>query len=111
MLVCAAGNAAEPQADPRSLSQWVLSAQERLALAPGQQRELRALMEESSSRMTTLQSRRVRREEVAVLHREFREGLVAILKPEQVAEWDALVEELLREVHLRNAPILAGRLH
>lgn len=47
--------------------------------------------------------------EMETLQREFRAGLARILEPEQLAEWNVLLEELLGAVHLRNAPMLAGR--
>jgi len=105
----------------RSLPQWVLRAQERLGLKPVQQRELRTLVDSNSDRLRELQarypagddanSRRAQLDEMAAVQREFRVGLTAILSPEQIAEWDALLEELLGEVHLRNAPRLADSLH
>ncbi len=120
ILVCAGDAPAEPVNDVRSLPQWVLRAQERLGLQPAQQRELRALVDANAGRMRELQERlaartdvdtRAQRDGMAALQREFRDNLAAILSPQQLAEWDALVEELLGEVHLRNAPRLAGGLH
>lgn len=121
LLVCAGAAPAEPLAEVRSLPQWVLRAQERLGLTQGQQRELRALVDENSNRLRDLQARRaaandaargrVRRDELAALQREFRANLAGILTPAQLAEWDVLVEELLGEVHLRNAPRLADTMH
>jgi len=119
LLACANAVPAEPLAEVRSLPQWVLRAQERLALEPAQQRELRALIDANAERLRELQARHatsdagrgLRREELTVVQLEFRRRLVAILTPGQLAEWDALVEELLGEVHLRNAPRLAAGLH
>jgi hypothetical protein len=106
LLVCSGAAVAEPPAETRSLPQWVLRAQERLSLKPVQQRELRALVDENSIRMLAL-----RPGGMAELQREFRLGLAEILTPEQLAEWDTLIEELLGEVHLRNAPRFADAVH
>jgi len=105
----------------RGLPQWILRAQERLALEADQQRELRALIDENSRRLRELQLRlassheagigRVVRAELEVVQGEFRQGLQSILSPEQVAVWDSLIEDLLGEVHLRNAPRIAEALH
>ena len=119
LLACANAVPAEPLAEVRSLPQWVLRAQERLALEPAQQRELRALIDANAERLRELQARHassdsdrgVQRHELAAVQAEFRYGLAAILTPEQLSEWDSLVEELLGEVHLRNAPRLAAGLH
>jgi hypothetical protein len=99
---------ADPLEDRRSLPQWVVRAQLRLALKPAQQRELRVLVDSNAMKMEAL-SRPLCPEEMAELQREFRIGLVRILEPEQLAEWNVLLEELLGAVHLRNAPMLAGR--
>ena len=37
----------------------------------------------------------------------FRSELRGILTPEQLSEWDELIEELLGQVHLRHAPRMA----
>jgi hypothetical protein len=101
---------ADPIDETASLPRWVLRAQQRLALKPDQQRELRALVADNSLRMQALPQRRGL-EEMNALRREFRSALTEILSTEQLAEWDALLEELLGAVHLRNAPMLAGRDH
>lgn len=97
---------ADPVEDLRSLPQWVVRAQQRLALRPAQQRELRMLVDDNSVKMESL-PRHFRPEEMQALQREFRLGLARILEPGQLAEWDALLEELLGAVHMRNAPVLA----
>jgi hypothetical protein len=48
---------------------------------------------------------------MAGLQREFRDSLALILSASQLTEWDVLLEELLGEVHLRNAPRLAEAVH
>jgi len=106
LLVCSGAAVAEPPAQSRSLPQWVLRAQERLSLEPVQQRELRALVDDNATRMLTLQPGGM-----ADLQREFRRRLAEILTPEQLGEWDALIEELLGEVHLLNAPRFADAVH
>jgi hypothetical protein len=107
---------AEPAfADPvdevnSSLPQWVVRAQHRLGLSGAQQRELRTLVDDNNVKMQAL-PRELRPEQMQALQREFRAGLVRILEPEQLAEWDTLLEELLSAVHLRNPPLVAGRSH
>jgi hypothetical protein len=101
--------------------QWVARAQQRLDLQPDQQLELRTLVDENSERLRELRerhagldspdARRTRREAMAALQFEFRGELARILTPDQLAEWDTLIEELLGEVHLRNAPRYAERAH
>jgi hypothetical protein len=98
---------AEPADDARSLPQWVVRAQRRLALKPAQQCELRMLVDDNAMKMQSL-PRHVHLEDMEALQREFRVGLARILEPEQLAEWDALLEDLLGAVHLRNAPMLAA---
>ena len=56
---------------------------------------------------TTADARRAQREVMAGIQLDFRQGLAGILSPEQLAEWDVLVEELLGQVHLRHAPRVA----
>ena len=118
LFACAGAAQGEPSPEVARLPQWVVRAQERLALTPAQQRELRVLVDENSERMRTLQARydsaaprQAQREELALLQREFRENLSLILTLPQLAEWDVLLEELLGEVHLRNAPRLADGVH
>jgi hypothetical protein len=122
LFVCSGTAMADPEPaqaeDPAgrsamSLPRWVLQAQSRLALEPGQQRELRALAVENSERMREVSARRpeTQLEEMAALQIEFRGALRDILTPEQLAEWDALLEELVRRVHLRNAPRLVDTAH
>jgi len=106
LLVCSGTAVAEPPAEPRSLPQWVLRAQERLGLLPAQRLELRALVDENTARMSALPPGGM-----PDLQREFRQALAEILTPGQLAEWDALIEELLGEVHLRNAPRIADAAH
>ena len=116
LIACTCPVVAEPEAAEAgraatSLPQWMLRAQQRLALEPAQLRELRILISQSAERMRELGasgSRDVHREGMATLRREFRDALVDILSPGQLAEWDALLEELLGEVHLRQAPRLAN---
>jgi hypothetical protein len=97
--------------EPGDLTQWVLRAQQRLALKPAQQRELRALVDDNTLRLQALQRLPQARAEMAAVQREFRAGLGLILSPDQLVEWDLLLEELLGQVHLRNAPVLAERTH
>jgi len=120
LLACASAVPAETLAEARGLPQWMVRAQQRLDLAPAQQREVRALVDANSLRLHELQgnlaatdpgARRDRRAAMAELQRQFRDHLAAILTPAQLAEWDALVEELLGEVHLRNAPRLTQSMH
>lgn len=99
---------AEPD-DIGSLPHWMLRAQQRLALEPTQQRELRLLVDDNAARLRSLP--RVRHEDMQTLQREFRDALARILTPDQLAEWNLLLEELLGAVHLRNAPVLAERRH
>jgi hypothetical protein len=100
---------AESSDEVGSLPQWVLRAQQRLALRPAQQRELSILISGNSEKIEALQrhDNKLRRVDMDALQREFRDGLARILTDTQLAEWDALLEELLGEVHLRNAPRLA----
>lgn len=99
---------ADPVDEPSSLPQWVVRAQQRLALKPAQQRELHALIDDNNAKMQLL-PRQPHPGDLQRLQREFREGLGRVLEPAQLAEWDALLEELLGAVHLRNAPMLAER--
>jgi hypothetical protein len=120
-LLACAGADAEPEPVVTSLPHWVVRAQERLALDPLQQHELRVLIDGNAERLREMRSRfagrdvtdarRGQREEMAALQRQFRGGLAGILSPEQLAEWDVLIEELLGQVHLRNAPRLAESTH
>jgi len=99
-----------------SLPQWLLRAQRRLALEPIQQRELRQLVDGNSERLREMQARQAdrsatgslgaQREEMAALQQQFRDALGGILSAGQLSEWDVLIEELLGQVHLRNAPRL-----
>jgi hypothetical protein len=45
---------------------------------------------------------------MAGLQTEFRAKLALILTAEQLGEWDALLEELLGEVHMRYLPRTTG---
>jgi hypothetical protein len=90
------------------LPQWVVRAQQRLALAPAQQCEVRRLVDENTVRMQAL-PHQPKPAEIEALQREFRAGLARILAPEQLAEWNVLLEELLGAVRLRDAPMLARR--
>jgi hypothetical protein len=112
-IFAVAGTAlADPVAEPGDLTQWVQRAQQRLALKPAQQRELRALVDDNTVRLQALQRlSQARLEEMAAVQREFRTGLALILSPDQLLAWDLLLEELLGEVHLRNTPVLAERAH
>jgi hypothetical protein len=101
---------ADPVEEVRSLPQWVVRAQQRLALQPAQQRDLRMLMDDNSVKMRSL-PRQLRPDDMEALQREFRVALARILEPAQLAEWDVLLEELLGTVHLRNTPMLAERNH
>lgn len=117
LLACAGDAVADTRPPANSLPQWVLRAQERLALQPAQQRELRLLVDGNAVRLdemrlrfadeTTADARRAQREVMAGIQLDFRQGLAGILSPEQLAEWDVLVEELLGQVHLRHAPRVA----
>ena len=106
--------AAETGRAVTSLPQWMLRAQQRLALDSSQQQELRRLVRACAERMREMGasgSRDAQREEMVALRREFRESLVGILSTEQLAEWDALLEELLGEIHLRNSPLAVHGAH
>ena len=121
LIVCVEPTLADPEPAVTSLPQWVLRAQERLGLQPAQQRELRTLVDANSERLRELRerqaeldpadARRTQREAMAALQFEFRGDLARILTPDQLAEWDALIEELLGQVHLRHAPTLANSAH
>ena len=121
LLACAGPALADPEPSVTNLPQWVLRAQERLGLQPAQQLELRTLVDENSERLRELRerhayldssdARRTQREAMAALQSEFRGELARILTPSQLTEWDALVEELLGQVHLRNAPRYADSAH
>ena len=100
---------ADPVDEVASLPQWVVRAQQRLALKPAQQRELRTLIDDNTVRLQSLQERHPTFDDMEALQREFRVELALILEPDQLAAWDALLEELLGAVHLRNAPMLAER--
>ena len=100
---------ADPVTEVASLPQWAVRAQQRLALKPAQQRELRALVDDNTVQLQSLQERHPTFDDMEALQREFRVELARILEPEQLAAWDALLEELLGAVHLRNAPMLADR--
>jgi hypothetical protein len=112
LIARAGAEAVDPEAQATSLPQWVWRAQQRLALDAAQRRELRALVDENSGRLRFLQSGlaadpaddplRRRRDAMADLRREFRDDLALILTGAQLAEWDALLEELLGEAHLRH---------
>src|SRR3954468_15369123 len=102
-FACAAPAFAEAPAETTSLPQWMVRAQERLALKPGQQSELRLLTDASATRMQALQARytadasaearRARLDELAGLQRDFRDQLAVILTPAQLGDWDTLLEE------------------
>lgn len=117
LLACAGGASAAP---PESVAggqppgrHWVTRTQARLVLEPAQQRELRLLVDENSIRMRQIQAshaenpspERDRQLRAAInrLQRDFREDLGRILTAGQLAEWDALLEELVGAVHLRYA--------
>ena len=120
-FACVGPSFAETGATPTSLPQWVLRAQERLGLQLAQQRELRTLVDQNAERLRewresqaqpeSAEARRKQRDAMAALQLEFRGRLAEILTPAQLAEWDALIEELLGQVHLRNAPRLAELAH
>jgi len=119
-FACTAPALADPEPAVTSLPQWVMRAQQRLGLQPEQQRELRTLVDANSERLRELRefypgdsvdARQAQREAMAGLQYEFRGGLARILTPGQLAEWDTLIEELLGEVHLRNAPRFADSAH
>jgi len=99
---------AEQGDDTRSLPHWVVLAQQRLGLNRAQRGALRLLVDDNAVKMQSL-PRQLRPEEMEAMHREFRAGLAHILGPQQLAEWDLLLDELLGAVHLRNAPVLAAR--
>ena len=107
-LVIGEPGIADAADDVGHLPQWVVRAQQRLALTPAQQREVRQLVDENTVKMQALPRQRPPAE-METLQREFRAGLARILEPEQLAEWNVLLEELLGAAHLRNAPMLAGR--
>src|SRR5262245_45020013 len=50
-------DSAEPNDDSRSLSGWVVRAQERLSLKPAQQRDLRLLVDLNSGKLRDIQVR------------------------------------------------------
>jgi hypothetical protein len=117
LLACAGDAVADPRPPATSLPQWIMRAQERLGLQPGQQRELRLLVDGNAVRLDEMRLRfahdstagasRAQREAMAGIQLDFRQGLAGILSPEQLVEWDVLVEELLGQVHLRHAPRVA----
>lgn len=121
LIACASPVLADPEPAITSLPQWVVRAQERLGLQPGQQHDLRMLVDANSERLRELRERQEeldpsdargsQREAMVALQFEFRGELARILTPDQLAEWDALVEELLGQVHLRNAPRYADSAH
>jgi hypothetical protein len=121
LFVCFGAASAEPPSGITTLPQWAQRAQARLGLSATQQQQLRALVDENSERLRQLQLRyagessapahRAQRDEMAGLQREFRGSLAVILSASQLTEWDVLLEELLGEVHLRNAPRLAEAVH
>ncbi len=121
LIACVGPALADPEPAVTNLPQWVMRAQERLGLQPAQQFELRTLVDANSERLRELrerhaeldssEARRTQREAMAALQFEFREELVRILTPGQLTEWDTLIEELLGEVHLRNAPRFADSAH
>ena len=114
LLACSGAVSGEPAVT--NLPQWVLRAQERLGLQPEQQRDLRLLVDANAGRLRavgerhadgkTADSRQARLQEMADLQIEFRAGLNHILTAAQLAEWDALIEELLGQLHRRNLPRL-----
>jgi hypothetical protein len=106
-LFVIAGPAFADPVEAVDLPQWMVRAQQRLALRPLQQRELRALVADNTVRLQSLQETRPTFDDMEALQREFRVELARILEPDQLAAWDALLEELLGAVHLRNAPMLA----
>ena len=116
-LFACAGAAADPEPVVISLPQWVVRAQERLGLDPSQQWDLRVLVDANAERLREMReryagqdtndSRRGQRDEMAALQLRFRSELRGILTPEQLSEWDELIEELLGQVHLRHAPRMA----
>ena len=116
LLACGGAAVADTPRMVTSLPQWVTRAEERLALQPDQERELRRLVDGNAERLDGLrerfpgdsaEARRARRTAMAGLQMEFRHGLAAILTPRQLADWDQLVEELLGQVHLRHGTRLA----
>jgi len=116
LLACAGEVVADPQPATSGLTQWVMRAQQRLGLEPEQQRELRALVDDNAGRLDemraryssdTAEARRAQRAAMAGIQEDFRHGLAGILTAAQLAEWDALVEELLGQVHLRQGIRLA----
>lgn len=121
LFVCAGPVLADSDTGVISLPQWVLRAQERLGLQPTQQLELRSLIDGNAERLREMserfadressQTRDAQRVAMLALQVEFRGGLTQILTSEQLAEWDTLIEELLGQVHLRNAPMLANSAH
>ena len=121
LFACAAPAFADAPPESTSLPQWVVRAQERLALKPAQRQELRVLIDANATRMQALQARysadasaearRARLDELSGLQRDFRDRLAAILTPAQLGEWDALLEELLGQVHLRNGVRVADVTH
>ena len=98
----------EPIDDVRSLPQWVVRAQQRLALKPAQQRQLRMLVDDNAVKMQSLPPGPCP-EELTALQREFRVRLARILGAGQLADWHGLLEELLGAERPRGAPLLAGR--
>jgi len=124
LLACAgvAGAAPPtPAAGQQPGGHWVTRTQARLVLEPAQQQELRRLVEENAARMRQIQASHVEnlsperdlqlRAAINRLQREFREDLGRILTAGQLAEWDALLEDLLGAVHLRFAARPADASH
>lgn len=109
LFVIAGPALADPVDEVGDLPRWVVRAQQRLALNSRQRHELRALVDANTVRLRSLQERHPTFDDMQSLQREFRLELARILEPEQVAAWDALLQELLGAVHLRDAPRLSRR--
>jgi hypothetical protein len=121
LFACCGVASAEAGPESTSLPQWVPRAEARLGLSAGQETELRALADENSARLRQLQVRhagrnsaaahRAQRDEMAMVQRRFRDRLETILSGAQLVAWDALLQELLGEVHMRNTPQSAAVAH
>jgi hypothetical protein len=91
---------ADPADDAGRLSRWAGRAQQRLGLTPAQQRALQVFIGEQTVKQSL--PRQSRAAPVEALQHEFRAGLARILGPDQLAEWDLLLEELPGALHVHH---------
>jgi len=94
---------ASPPNPPPEMQRRFAEAKERLQLTPEQEPKLRALFQEEASKVRALQAkygtddayatRAEKGRELRAIRADFRGKLKTILTPEQMAEWDKMVEE------------------